>query len=97
MAQIIPLPKLPSAKETEEVVLSNVFHIHDFPKDIVSDCGPQFISQFWKAFCALLGATVSLSSGYHLEFFVSSQVFVFVLILSCLIDFPFFFFFFKLS
>lgn len=67
MAHFIPLPKLPSAKETAEAMLSNVFHIHGFPKDIVSDHGPQFILQFWKAFCGLLGATVSLSSGYHPE------------------------------
>ncbi len=31
----------------------------------VSDRGPQFTSQVWKAFCTALGATVSLSSGYH--------------------------------
>ncbi|KAK7926171.1 hypothetical protein WMY93_008481 [Mugilogobius chulae] len=36
-------------------------------KDVVSDRGPQFVSRFWKAFCSLIGATVSLSSGYHPE------------------------------
>ncbi|XP_060883004.1 uncharacterized protein LOC132954468 [Labrus mixtus] len=36
-------------------------------EDVVSDRGPQFISKFWKAFCSLLSATVSLSSGYHPE------------------------------
>ena len=41
------------------------FRLHGFPRDVVSDRGPQFISQFWKAFCSLVGATVSLSSGYH--------------------------------
>ncbi|KAI3352638.1 hypothetical protein L3Q82_019228, partial [Scortum barcoo] len=35
--------------------------------DIVSDRGPQFVSSFWKEFCQLLIATVSLSSGYHPE------------------------------
>lgn len=60
MAHFIPLPKLPSAKEMAEAMLSNVFCIHGFPKDIVSDRGPQFISQFWQAFCGLLGTTVSL-------------------------------------
>lgn len=48
-----------------EVALSNVFRLHGFPKDVVSDRGPQFVSKFWKEFCALLGATVSLSSGHH--------------------------------
>ena len=65
MVHFIPLPKLPSAKGTAEAVLLNVFRIHGFPRDVVSDRGPQFVSQFWKAFCSLLGATVSLSSGYH--------------------------------
>ena len=46
-------------------MLREVFRIHGFPSDIVSDRGPQFISQFWRAFCQLLGASVSLSSGFH--------------------------------
>lgn len=67
MTHFIALPKLPSAKETAEIMLNNVFHIHGFPKDTVLDRGSQFISQFWKEFCSLIGATVSLSSGYHPE------------------------------
>ena len=65
MAHFIPLPKLPSAKETAQVVLDNVFRLHGLPKDIVSDRGPQFTSTFWREFCSLLGATVSLTSGFH--------------------------------
>lgn len=65
MAHFIPLTKLPSAKVTAEVMMNHVFRIHGFPNDIVSDRGPQFISAFWKEFCRLIGATVSLSSGYH--------------------------------
>ena len=65
MAHFIALPKLPSAKETADVMMNNVFRLHGFPRDIVSDRGPQFISKFWKEFCHLLGATVSLTSGYH--------------------------------
>lgn len=33
--------------------------------DVVSDRGPQFVSKFWREFCRLLGASVSLSSGFH--------------------------------
>ncbi len=61
----IPLPKIPSARETAVAVIDHVFRIHGLPMDVVSDRGPQFISKFWKEFCRLLGATVSLSSGYH--------------------------------
>ena len=65
MVCFIPLPNLPSAKETVEAVLSHVFHLHGFPRDVVLDWGPQFVSQFWRVFCSLLGATVSLSFGSH--------------------------------
>uniref|UniRef100_A0A8C1NZE8 Gypsy retrotransposon integrase-like protein 1 n=1 Tax=Cyprinus carpio TaxID=7962 RepID=A0A8C1NZE8_CYPCA len=61
----IPLPKLPSAKETAVAVIDHVFRIHGLPTDVVSDRGPQFVSKFWREFCKLLGATVSLSSGFH--------------------------------
>ena len=65
MTHFVPLPKLPSAKETAQVVLEQVFKIHGLPRDIVSDRGPQFASVFWKEFCRLIGATASLTSGFH--------------------------------
>uniref|UniRef100_A0A3P9LGA0 Gypsy retrotransposon integrase-like protein 1 n=1 Tax=Oryzias latipes TaxID=8090 RepID=A0A3P9LGA0_ORYLA len=64
-AQFIPLPQLPSAMETADALIHHVFRHHGIPSDIVSDRGPQFTSQVWKAFCSALGATVSLTSGYH--------------------------------
>ncbi len=64
-AHFIPLPKLPSAKETAVTVIDHVFRLHGLPMDVVSDRGSQFVSKFWQEFCRLLGATVSLSSGYH--------------------------------
>ncbi|XDV37137.1 hypothetical protein PO909_006790 [Leuciscus waleckii] len=64
-AHSIPLPKLPSAKETALTVVDHVFRLHGLPIDVVSDRGPQFVSKFWREFCKLLGATVSLSSGFH--------------------------------
>ncbi len=64
-AHFIPLPKLPSAKETAATVVNHVFRIHGLPTDVVSDRGPQFVSRFWREFCQLLGATVSLSTGFH--------------------------------
>ncbi len=64
-AHFIPLPKLPSAKETAVTVIDHIFRLHGLPMDVVSDRGSQFVSKFWQEFCRLLGATVSLSSGYH--------------------------------
>ncbi|KAI5086478.1 hypothetical protein C0J45_23990, partial [Silurus meridionalis] len=65
MAHFIPLPKLPSAKETAQLLLQHVFRLHGLPSNIVSDRGPQFTSNFWKEFCRLLGISVSLSSGFQ--------------------------------
>lgn len=64
-AHFIPLPKLPSARETAQIVVDKIFKIHGLPSDIVSDRGPQFSSLFWKEFCRLIGASASLSSGFH--------------------------------
>lgn len=64
-AHFIPLPKLPSAKETAQIMVDHVFKIHGLPLDIVSDRGPQFASQFWREFCRQIGASSSLSSGFH--------------------------------
>ncbi len=47
----IPLPKLPSARQTAVAVIDHVFRIHGLPTDVVSDRGPQFISKFWREFC----------------------------------------------
>ena len=64
-AHFIPLAKLPTAKQTAELMVLHVFRLHGLPTDIVSDRGPQFSAQFWKAFCKLIGASPSLSSGFH--------------------------------
>ena len=61
----VPLSKLPSALETANLLVLHVFRLHGIPQDIVSDRGPQFSSRVWKAFCQALGASASLSSGYH--------------------------------
>ncbi len=64
-AHFIPLPRLPSARETAQVMVDHVFKIHGLPSDIVSDRGPRFTSQFWREFCRQIGASPSLSSGFH--------------------------------
>lgn len=55
----------PSVKETADLMITHVFQLHRLPQCIVLDRGPQFVARYWKAFCFLLGASVSLSSGFH--------------------------------
>ncbi|XP_051937775.1 uncharacterized protein LOC127611329, partial [Hippocampus zosterae] len=64
-AHFVPLSRLPSALETADLLIQHVFRLHGIPLDIVSDRGPQFVSRVWKRFCRSLGATASLTSGYH--------------------------------
>ena len=61
----VPLTKLPSASDTAQLLITHVVRLHGIPRDIVSDRGPQFTARFWRAFCTLLGTSVSLSSGLH--------------------------------
>jgi len=42
-----------------------VFPYHGLPLLIVSDCGPQFVCEFRKAFSKLLGIETHLSTTYH--------------------------------
>ncbi|KAI3355581.1 hypothetical protein L3Q82_018414 [Scortum barcoo] len=64
-AHFVALAKLPTARETADLLANHVVRLHGIPRDIVSDRGPQFISQVWKSFCTGLGASVSLTSGFH--------------------------------
>lgn len=59
-----PLLKLPTARETAELLL-HVLGLLGLPHNIVSDRGPQFTAKFWAEFCRLLGISVSLSSRFH--------------------------------
>ncbi|KAL0176934.1 hypothetical protein M9458_029264, partial [Cirrhinus mrigala] len=63
--RFIPLPKLPTAMETAELLCNWVFRLYGLPEDIVSDRGPQFTSRLWASFFRLLGVNISLTSGYH--------------------------------
>ena len=59
------LPKLPSTKETTQLLFQHVFRLHGLPLEVTSVRGPQFASAFWKVFCTLVGVRPQLSSGFH--------------------------------
>lgn len=64
MVYFVPLPKLPSAKESAQLLVQHVFRLHGLPVDVVSDRGA-LSSTLWIEFSKLLGATSCLSSGFH--------------------------------
>ncbi|KAI3374462.1 hypothetical protein L3Q82_006280 [Scortum barcoo] len=68
-AHFIALPKLPSVRETADLLTSHVVRLHGIPLDVVSDRhGPLFVSRVWKEFCRGLGITeeeLSVPSVQH--------------------------------
>lgn len=65
MAHFIPTKGVPTAEQTAELMLQEIFRLHGIPDDIVSDRGVQFTSKLWKSFCTALGVKVNLFSSFH--------------------------------
>lgn len=51
--------------EVAQAYLDGVFKLHGWPKSIVSDRDPIFLSDFWKALFTIQGTSLQLSSAYH--------------------------------
>ena len=65
MAHFLPCIKVITSEEIVKVVMREVFRHHGLPDSIISDCGPQFVSKFWKHLLKMLKVTCNISSGYH--------------------------------
>ncbi|KAM8945856.1 protein-glutamine gamma-glutamyltransferase E-like [Pelodytes ibericus] len=65
MAHFVPYTHLPSASETADLFIREIFRLHGLPENIVSDRGTQFTSHFWKAFCSELHIHRSLTTAFH--------------------------------
>jgi hypothetical protein len=63
----VPCHGPPDAVTTADIFLSTIVRLYGIPDQIISDRGPQFISKFWTRLFELLGADVSLTSGYHCQ------------------------------
>ena len=45
--------------------MKEIFRLHGFPKEIVSDRDPKFTSNFWKGLFANLGTKLNFNTAYH--------------------------------
>ena len=45
--------------------LKDVFHLHGFPKNIISDRDSKFTSKFWQTLHKEVGIQLNFSSSYH--------------------------------
>jgi hypothetical protein len=64
-AYISPCHKSSSAKDLATIFMQTVFRHQGMPRVILSDNGPQFVSEFWEQLFTLLGAGIRLTSTYH--------------------------------
>ena len=74
MIHIVPTYKTVSAEDTAVLYLHHIFKYHGWPKRLISDRGPQFVSDFFQSFMKLLNAKVNLSSAYHPETDGSTEI-----------------------
>src|SRR5690348_10021966 len=65
MVHFISCNETITAEETAKLLVNYVIKLHGLPSEIISDRGPQFISDTWKSILYALQITRKLSSTYH--------------------------------
>jgi hypothetical protein len=63
----IPCYKNTDAKETARIYLDRIWRYYGLADTIVSNRGPQFISEFWKEFNQVLGTKIKLSMADYAQ------------------------------
>lgn len=61
----VPCHKTSTAKDMARMFIEHIYRHRGPPSTIVSDRGPQFVSDFWEEFCRILGIQLKLSTAYH--------------------------------
>ena len=56
-----------TSKDLATLFILHVFSKHGVPEHITSDCGPEFVSRFFRSLGKALDMTLHFTSGYHPE------------------------------
>ena len=62
---IIPMHTTVTASGTVQLFLHHIWKLHRLPKNVISNCGPQFIVAFMSELYWTLGIQMSTSTAYH--------------------------------
>ena len=55
------------AKRLADLFVHHVWKLHSLPRSIISDCGTQFVNNFWKFLCKKQGISIRLSTTWQLK------------------------------
>ena len=64
-ANFIPVNSTHKTGDNENIFMKEIFKLHGFPKEIVSDRDVKFTSNFWKGLFTDLGTKLNFSTSYH--------------------------------
>src|SRR5438552_2108868 len=65
MRYLIPCRDTCTAEQLAKLFIQHIFRLHDLPRTIVSNRGPQFVAKFWQALCTILRTQAKLSTPYY--------------------------------
>ena len=65
MAHFIPCSTTITSQQTIDLFISRIFSLHGLPSEIVSDRGPQFISQVWEGILSALKIKPCRSTSFY--------------------------------
>ena len=64
-AHFIPVKSMHKTDDITKIFMKDIFKLHGFPKEIVSDRDVKFTSNFWKGLLVDLGTKMNFSSSYY--------------------------------
>ena len=67
IAHFIPTFTTVTAYGVAELFMREIFKHHGIPREIISDRGRKFVSEFWTTLFKLCGTKIKLSTAYHPE------------------------------
>jgi len=63
----LPTTRSATSRDLARLFLEGFYRYYGAPATIVSDRGPQFVSQFWEEFTRILGIKLKLSTAHHAQ------------------------------
>jgi hypothetical protein len=65
VAHFVPVKTQYATEKMADLYVEHILRLHEAPRSIVSDRGPQFVAKFRKSFHQLLGTTLNYSTAFH--------------------------------